>query len=83
MQDTITDAEKAEKKRIARLLARTLFNQNWSEQNPEGSAEDRKAAYKEVQADQVKAARKLQRVLENRGVVMSLTAEAAAKGDDA
>jgi len=71
------DAVKETNRKLAQVLARTMFRQDWAEENPDGATEDFKEAYQDAKTDQLKQARRLMRALERRGVVLSMTEEVA------
>lgn len=81
MQDSPKEPVSLEVKKINRALARTLFRQQWKQENPEGSVEDSKAAYKDVKGDYVKAARKIRKRLAKSGVEMAYVGKP--EGDEA
>jgi hypothetical protein len=76
MQDEATEnaesEEKTEQRKIARLLAQAIFAQRYSEENPDASNKDRRAAFKEVSSDLIKPARKMLKSLGRSGVEMRL-----------
>ena len=72
---------------VGRMLVRAIWAQDWMATNPEGKAEDRKAAWKDARAGAIeknlKAYRRAVASLKRSGVVMSITpAAAAAAGND-
>lgn len=62
----------AEGRKLNLRLARFLFRQAWTAENPSGSPEERKAAFKEAQSDYLKQARKMKKQLQKAGVELSL-----------
>lgn len=69
----------ADDKELLRAVARAMFA---AETEGSQDKDARKAAYKEAKSDMVKRARKLVRLLERRGVTMTVTAKAADASDD-
>ena len=94
MIDHIEDADTAPEKRknrkgtpkVAKVVARALWAAQWREANPDGTAEARRAAWKEVREEETKKARGLVRYLERSGVSLTLVAKgrraAAEAGED-
>ena len=81
MSKTPETAPNAEDRRIRAQFARALWMADNQGALPD-SAEARKAAFGEVRKDYLGKARKYQRMLARRGVVMSLAAAAGAEEAD-
>ncbi len=58
-------------RKLNMTLARVLFSELWNAENPEGSKEDRKAAFKQVQNEYLEKARGLRKKLKKNGVLIS------------
>lgn len=63
-----------ESKKITLALARVLFRRDWKQENPNASADARKAAFKESRKEYMQAARRLRNQLAKNGVSMNLDA---------
>ena len=72
---------KIRKNEAARIVARVLFQRDWTAANPEASREERQQAWKEARKDETRKARGLVRALAKAGVVLSVTD--ARRGDQA
>jgi len=73
-------------RRAVRILARTMFQQAWGEANPDAPREERKAAWTEARAGEMKKARTLLRKMGKAGLVVSVAegaADEAPEDDDA
>lgn len=85
-EDTTTGGKDGEGKdgggKMARILARTLWLQEWSAANPNADAAARKAAWQAAKGPRVKDARKLLRRLEKNGLAFTLTETAAGTSED-
>ena len=70
---------------VSRMLVRAIWTQEWYLANPDGKPEDRKAAWKDGRTAALEKNQKLYRralgALKRSGVVMSVTAAAAAASD--
>lgn len=75
MTDAAVDPIKAENRKITKRLATVLFNQKWAQENPEGSEEERKAAFKDAREENLKVARNLRTRLKRNGISLSLDEE--------
>ena len=81
MQDAAkieTPETKSERRRIARAIAKVIWDEQWKSANPEGSREARKAEWKEAQSEQVTLTRRALRRLEKQGIQISLREAAGA-----
>jgi DNA-binding transcriptional regulator YiaG len=56
------------RRRAARVIGFNTWRDEWRASNPEGTAEERKAAWETARADATKNARKLLRSLEKKGL---------------
>jgi hypothetical protein len=82
MQETIAaeaDEGSEDRKRIVRRLAHATWQVQWTAANPDAGAEARKAAWKAARPEAVKVARKVLRLLEKKGVALTVTDAAAAE----
>ncbi|MDT8853540.1 hypothetical protein RNZ50_00535 [Paracoccaceae bacterium Fryx2] len=72
---TDTADAKSDAGKVARLLVRALWQVEWSAANPDAKPGARKAAWQEVResrAEHIKTARKALRILERRGVTLTV-----------
>jgi hypothetical protein len=56
------------RRKAARVIGYTTWRDDWRASNPEGTPEERKAAWEVARADATKNARKLLRSLEKKGL---------------
>lgn len=74
-EQIVADAEESseERKKIVRRLAHAMWLAQWSVDNPKAGAEARKAGWKAARGDAIKGARKVLRLVEKKGVALTLT----------
>ena len=80
-----SDPEKSARGKVARLMVRALWQAEWSTANPEAKAEARKEAWKlakEGRSEHVNAARKALRIMEKRGVTLTIAPDANLDADE-
>ncbi len=58
---------------VAKAVARAMWSAQWREENPDGNAETRRAAWKDVRNAEIRKARKFVRLLERSGIRLSMT----------
>ncbi|GGD41097.1 hypothetical protein [Sinisalibacter lacisalsi] len=70
-------AERAARRKAAKVIGFTTFRQEWRAANPEGTKEQRKAAWDAARKDAVRKASRLVRSLEKGGVKLVQAEEPA------